>query len=311
MLVPEPAHVDAATAFERLVVDGSPIPPASARRATPRMRRALCRSLLGLAVTALLSTFAGVSSRVHVEVQPATVQASVTLPGDTVPAATHALSQPRAAAPAIVTVTATHLNLRAGPGTNYRVLGSVPGGTKLKILQQQSGWYKVQTPKGVIGWSSSRYVSAGAAAKPASKQAPRAQSTAAPASARKSGGVVQIAMQYVGYPYVWGADGPNAFDCSGFTQYVYKQVGVQLPRPAAAQFSTKIGQRIGSLGALAAGDLVFFKNTGGRSGITHVGIYVGGGKMVAANNPGSGVQVTPITASYWSERFVGGIRPYR
>jgi cell wall-associated NlpC family hydrolase len=237
------------------------------------------------------------------------VQASIIQIDDPVLAATHALSQPRAAAPTVGTVTATHLNVRAGPGTNYRVLGSVPGGTTLKILQQQGGWYKVQTPKGSVGWSSSKYVSSGSASKSTPKQAASAQSASAPA--RKGGNAAQIAMQYVGYPYAWGAAGPNAFDCSGFTQYVYKQVGVRLPRPAAAQYSTKIGGRVGSMGALAVNDLVFFKNTDERPGVTHVGIYVGGGKMVAANNPSQGVQVTNITTSYWSERFVGGIRPYR
>ena len=84
--------------------------------------------------------------------------------------------------------------------------------------------------------------------------------------------VVSVAKRYLGARYVWGAQGPNTFDCSGFTMYVYRQVGVRLPRVSRSQIFA--GQRV-SRGDLQPGDLVFF-----GSPIHHVGIYVGGGMMI-------------------------------
>ena len=103
-----------------------------------------------------------------------------------------------------------------------------------------------------------------------------------------AGGVVAIAMQYLGVPYVWGGASPAGFDCSGLVMYVYAQVGIYLPHSAAAQYEA--GTPI-SYSQLAPGDLVFY----GDGGIEHVAIYIGGGQIIQAPYPGTVVQISPIS----------------
>ena len=110
--------------------------------------------------------------------------------------------------------------------------------------------------------------------------------------------VVAFAMSHVGDAYVYGASGPNAWDCSGLTMRAFGSVGIYLPHSAAAQF---YGSRQVSRSQLQPGDLVFFYWP-----IHHVGIYIGGGMVVHAANPSSGVGVAPLD----SMPFSGAARPY-
>jgi peptidoglycan DL-endopeptidase CwlO len=109
--------------------------------------------------------------------------------------------------------------------------------------------------------------------------------------------IMSIARRYLGAPYVWGADGPNTFDCSGFTMFVYRQVGVSLPHSSRAQIG--YGQRV-SRSDLKPGDLVFF-----GSPIHHVGIYAGGGMMIHAPHTGDVVKISPMGRG----DFAGACRP--
>lgn len=104
------------------------------------------------------------------------------------------------------------------------------------------------------------------------------------------GEVVDIAKRYLGAPYVWAASGPNSFDCSGFTMFVYRQVGISLPHSSRAQIG--VGERV-SRSDLQPGDLVFF-----GSPIHHVGIYVGGGMMIHAPHTGAVVRIDPLHSNY-------------
>ncbi|MFG2643267.1 NlpC/P60 family protein [Streptomyces sp. NPDC048370] len=97
---------------------------------------------------------------------------------------------------------------------------------------------------------------------------------------------ISFARDQIGKPYVWGATGPSAYDCSGLTQAAWRSAGVALPRTTYTQINA--GQRV-SRSALAPGDLVFF-----YSGISHVGLYIGGGQMIHAPRPGAPVRVAPI-----------------
>ena len=112
------------------------------------------------------------------------------------------------------------------------------------------------------------------------------------------GGVVGVAMRYLGVPYVWGGASPSGFDCSGFTMYVYAQVGVSLPHNAAAQYS--MGTPV-SRASLQPGDLVFF------NGLGHVGLYIGGGQFVHAPHTGSYVKIDSLSGWYAST-YVGARR---
>ncbi|MEU0128531.1 MULTISPECIES: C40 family peptidase [unclassified Streptomyces] len=98
---------------------------------------------------------------------------------------------------------------------------------------------------------------------------------------------VGFAYGALGKPYVWGATGPASFDCSGLTQAAWRAAGVSLPRTTYTQINA--GRRV-SRSELAPGDLVFF-----YSGVTHVGLYIGGGQMIHAPRPGAPVRIAPIS----------------
>ncbi|MEB8336729.1 C40 family peptidase [Streptomyces endophyticus] len=118
----------------------------------------------------------------------------------------------------------------------------------------------------------------------ASRSTERADLSQAPNARAKA--AISFAYGALGSPYVWGATGPSAFDCSGLTQAAYKAAGVSLPRTTYSQIDA--GPRIPK-SQLQPGDLVFF-----YSSISHVGLYIGGGKMIHAPNPSAPVRVAPI-----------------
>ncbi|MCL6631285.1 MAG: C40 family peptidase [Alicyclobacillus herbarius] len=117
--------------------------------------------------------------------------------------------------------------------------------------------------------------------------------------------IARMALSFVGYPYVYGAQGPNAFDCSGFAEYVYAKCGIAIPRTSFQQFDC--GRSV-SRAELEPGDLVFFSTTG--AGPTHVAVYVGNGLMVQALNAQVGVVVSHLDAPYYAERYLGARRPW-
>lgn len=101
--------------------------------------------------------------------------------------------------------------------------------------------------------------------------------------------VARIALSEVGVPYVWGGESPSGFDCSGLVRFAYGQVGISLPHSSYALYDT--GRAV-SRTSLRPGDILFF------SGLGHVGIYVGNGRMVHAPQTGQDVEVVSLSSGY-------------
>ena len=187
------------------------------------------------------------------------------------------------------------LNVRSGPGTGYGKLFSLNDGAVVTITGISSGWYKISY-NGKTGYVSSDYMvtckdSAGS----------RGDASAAPASSSLGQQVVDYAKQFLGKPYVYGASGPNSFDCSGFTTYVYKHFGYTLNRTATGQLSN--GTAV-SKSELRPGDLVFFKS-GGSKPVSHVGIYVGNGQFIHASTNGVGeVRYDSLNSTHYNNAYV-------
>jgi peptidoglycan endopeptidase LytE len=120
-----------------------------------------------------------------------------------------------------------------------------------------------------------------------------------------NGGVVSIAMGQLGAPYVFGGTTPAGFDCSGFVMWAYRRAGTPIPRDMWGQLRS--GPRI-ARGDLQVGDVVFFQNTY-MPGLSHNGIYIGGGRFVHAASERTGVITTRLDDPYWAPRYVGATRP--
>jgi cell wall-associated NlpC family hydrolase len=154
-------------------------------------------------------------------------------------------------------------------------------------------------------------VPSGSSAPPASgspaSPAPPAPSAAAPSRAR-SGidgyALAGTALSLRGAPYRNGGTDPTGFDCSGFTQYVFAQHGVALPREVREQY--RVGKSIKQPGDLAPGDILFFATT--ESGPSHVAIAIGGDEFVHAPSSTGVVRVEHLSSSYWSPRYLGARR---
>ncbi len=133
----------------------------------------------------------------------------------------------------------------------------------------------------------------------ASAPSAAAKPAAAPAQS-KVDKLISVGKQFLGVKYQFGAKAGStiAFDCSSYTQYIFKKIGVSLPRTSSSQAT--VGTKVAKAN-LKAGDLVFFKRPG-VSGIGHVGVYIGSNKMLGAS--GDKVQISSLKTSYWTKNYV-------
>ena len=220
-------------------------------------------------------------------------------------------------------------NVRTGPGTEYDLVKQAPQGETCFIIGFNCGWYKVSF-NGDIGYVRSDlltllekpYCNSGTVASdaphfdpneinyftPTSYDSSSTWGASAPAyNGTLGSSIVNLAMQYLGFPYVYGGASPSTgFDCSGFVSYLYAQYGYNIGRTSQAQLGT--GSYV-SLENLMPGDVVLFERTYASSvRATHSGIYIGKGQFIHAANSRKGVVITNLSDSYYASRFICGRR---
>ncbi|MEA3454993.1 MAG: peptidoglycan endopeptidase [Campylobacterota bacterium] len=121
-----------------------------------------------------------------------------------------------------------------------------------------------------------------------------------------AGPTLKEAKKHLGKKYVWAANGPRTFDCSGFTCYVSKKNGVQLPRTSIRQ--AEVGEKV-TRAQLKPGDLIFFDTSKERKGfVNHVGIYIGGDNFIHASSGANKVVISSLNQSFYKQRFMWGRR---
>ena len=187
-------------------------------------------------------------------------------------------------------VTGDGVYVRSSPSTDSDVLNTVDADTIVTINGFVDGWYDVTCKYGTEGYIRSDFLVL--------------------TNSSSSSDIVDLAMQYLGTRYVYGGSSPSGFDCSGFTMYVYGQMGYSLPHSATSQWQSGLGTKVWSISALQPGDLVFFNDPSRNAGkaCSHVGIYIGDGKHIHSSSSRSGgVIISDLTSGYYYNYFVGGI----
>ena len=193
-------------------------------------------------------------------------------------------------------VDASLVNLRSGPSTATTALAQLAAGEKVSIFGFNCGWYKVRY-NFFVGYMRSDLVAL--TEKPYDNFGVTSGSTGTVDFGRTTGQqLADYAKQFVGYPYVYGGSSPSGFDCSGFMQYVFAQFGYTINRTATAQLNDGVSV---SYDEMQPGDIVYF---GYGSTATHVGMYIGDGQFVHAQNSATGVVISSLSESYYASRYL-------
>ena len=190
-------------------------------------------------------------------------------------------------------VTGDGVCVRSAPTTDSATLATVDADTVVTVNGFVDGWYDVTCKYGTEGYIRSDFVTL----------------TNSDSSGSNSD-IVALARQHLGTRYSYGGASPSGFDCSGFTMYVYNQMGYSLPHSATSQWQSGLGTRVYSISELQPGDLVFFNDPSRNAGkaCSHAGIYIGNGQHIHASSSRSGgVIISDLTSGYYNTYFVGGI----
>jgi cell wall-associated NlpC family hydrolase len=177
-----------------------------------------------------------------------------------------------------VYVDASKLNLRKEPTTDSSIILTLASMTRLTRTGIGDGWSEVKTASGKVGYVASKYLTT------------RGPSTSTPNTSGSGttydgdiGRVVDLAYSTLGVRYVHAGSSMSGFDCSGLVSWVYRQIGISVPRSTSGYYSIGVGV---SYGNMRAGDIICMdtRRSDGKTSITHVGIYVGGGMMIHASS---------------------------
>lgn len=198
-------------------------------------------------------------------------------------------------------ITATSVRLREKPNTDSNVLASLDTGNKVSVIGINEGWYKVKV-SGKTGYVRSDLMKiTGESTEVITEYIPADQSEGSELGRK----IVKLALQFEGYDYVYGEESPEkGFDCSGLVWYCFKQYGYDLERRASLQYKNN-GTTV-SKSNLQPGDLVFFSSN--HSSVTHVGIYIGDDQFIHASTSNTGVIISNLTSSYYTQNWWGAKR---
>ena len=198
-------------------------------------------------------------------------------------------------------VTVSALNVRSGASTKYSIKKTIKKNSVVGVISSsKNGWSKVKLSSSTTGYVYTDYLKVYSGDSSDIKVSYKSSSTSSkPTTNSKLNKVISTVKAQVGKPYVYGAAGPNSFDCSGLTYYSYKKAGIYLNRTSRDQ--AKNGKYV-SKSNLKAGDLVFFNS--GTNSIKHVGMYVGNGKFIHSPSPGKGVRYESMSTSYYVKGYV-------
>jgi len=181
--------------------------------------------------------------------------------------------------PAVVTASA--LNIRQYASTSSAVIGVVYSGDHLNVVGSEGEWYKIAYGNNG-GYVHGNYISF-------------SRDLTSRSGQNFGYEIVQNAKKYIGVPYQYGGNGPSSFDCSGFTKYVFANLGISLPRTSYSQLNVGVAV---SRENLQPGDLVFFRSGG------HVGIYVGDNQYIHAPQTGRTVSIDPMNRTLYAARRI-------
>lgn len=198
-------------------------------------------------------------------------------------------------------ITATSVRLREKPNTDANVLASLDSGNKVSVIGINEGWYKVKV-SGKTGYVRSDLMKiTGESTEVITEYIPADQSEGSELGRK----IVKLALQFEGYDYVYGEESPEkGFDCSGLVWYCFKQYGYDLERRASLQYKNN-GTTV-SKSNLQPGDLVFFSSN--HTSVTHVGIYIGDDQFIHASTSNTGVIISNLTSSYYTQNWWGAKR---
>lgn len=191
---------------------------------------------------------------------------------------------------AIGVIKGNNVNVRNLNSTESESIANLNTGNEVTILDKNEDWYKVKMNDEKIGYIYHSLI-----------DIKRDNMNVTRGSGDKLSKLYEVASSKLGSKYVWASSGPDTFDCSGFTMYVYKNgAGIDLPHSSKSQSS--VGTAV-SKDELRLGDLVFF-HTGGSSSINHVGMYIGKGNFIHASSAKANVMTSSLSEGYYQNTYV-------
>lgn len=187
-------------------------------------------------------------------------------------------------------VTGYGVNIRSGNSLSSKVITQLNWNNSVQVLGENNGWYHIKLSNGYNGWIFGKYLSI----KNQNENVSRGEVNRSLPSR-----LVELSKKFLGTRYIYGGSSQSGFDCSGFTKYVFGNLGIVIPRVANDQAT--VGSYV-DYKSLAPGDLVFFK-TLGSSIINHAGIYIGNGDFIHSSSGAGKVMISSLNSGYYLQHY--------